>query len=184
MAYVLMRCLLHRANATHFNKSYRRASNFTKLVSMQTLTSQSRSSGWLPQPELTGSDKNWRRLQFLESSLIQERKPELNASIPPMPLSIFTWIVAHSSIFPKRRPQIEIVSEQWPTLVLTQLVLLLRPVVRFKGFGFEVLESEMHCGFERAFFHYIFETKFFGHNKTWESTKKFGVHCLLLLSRS
>ena len=45
-----MRCLLHRANATQFNKSYRRASNVTKLFSMQTLASQPRSSGCLSQP--------------------------------------------------------------------------------------------------------------------------------------
>ena len=45
-----MRCLLHRANVTQFNKSYRRASNVTKLFSMQTLASQPRSSGWLSQP--------------------------------------------------------------------------------------------------------------------------------------
>ena len=36
-----------------------------------------------------GSDNNWRRLQILESLLIQEHKPELNASIPSMPLCIF-----------------------------------------------------------------------------------------------
>jgi len=45
-----MRCLLHRANATQFNKSYTRASNVTKLVSMQTPANQPRSSGWLSQP--------------------------------------------------------------------------------------------------------------------------------------
>jgi len=49
-AYVLMRCLLHRANATQFNKSHRRASNITKLFSMQTLASQPRPSDWLSQP--------------------------------------------------------------------------------------------------------------------------------------
>ena len=48
--YVLMRCLLHQANAMKFNKSYRRASNVTKLFSMQTLASQPRSSGCLSQP--------------------------------------------------------------------------------------------------------------------------------------
>ena len=41
-----------------------------------------------PNPEVTGSD-NWRRLQILESLLIQEHKPELNANIPLMPLCIF-----------------------------------------------------------------------------------------------
>jgi len=35
---------------TQFNKSYRRASNVTKLFSMQTLASQPRSSGWLSKP--------------------------------------------------------------------------------------------------------------------------------------
>ena len=35
---------------TQFNKSYRRASNVTKLCSMQTLASQPRSPGWLSQP--------------------------------------------------------------------------------------------------------------------------------------
>jgi len=49
-AYVLMRCLLHRANTTQFNKSYRRALNVTKLFGMQTLASQPRSLGWLSQP--------------------------------------------------------------------------------------------------------------------------------------
>jgi len=39
-------------------------------------------------PEVVGSD-NWRRLQILESSLIQEHKPELNANIPSIPLRIF-----------------------------------------------------------------------------------------------
>jgi len=38
------------ANATQFNKSYRRASNVTKLFSLQTLARQPRSSGWLSQP--------------------------------------------------------------------------------------------------------------------------------------
>ena len=32
---------------------------------------------------------SWRRLQILESLLIQEHKPELNANIPPMPLCSF-----------------------------------------------------------------------------------------------
>ena len=42
---------LHQwANAMQFNKSHRRASNVTKLFSMQTLASQPRSSGWLLQP--------------------------------------------------------------------------------------------------------------------------------------
>jgi len=40
---------------------------------------------------MVGSDNNWRRLQILETSLIQEHKPELNANIPSMPLYIFTW---------------------------------------------------------------------------------------------
>jgi len=40
-------------------------------------------------PEVIGSDNNWRRLQILESLLIQEHKPELNANIPSMPLCIF-----------------------------------------------------------------------------------------------
>ena len=40
-------------------------------------------------PEVIGRDNNWRRLQILESSLIQEHKPELNANIPSMPLCIF-----------------------------------------------------------------------------------------------
>ena len=44
------RNLINRANTTQFNKSYRRASNVTKLCSMQTLASQPRSSGWLSQP--------------------------------------------------------------------------------------------------------------------------------------
>ena len=39
-------------------------------------------------PEVIGSD-NRRRLQILESLLIQEHKPELNANIPSMPLCIF-----------------------------------------------------------------------------------------------
>jgi len=39
-------------------------------------------------PEVIGSD-NWRRLQILESLLIQEHKPELNANIQSMPLCIF-----------------------------------------------------------------------------------------------
>jgi len=38
-------------------------------------------------PEVIGSD-NWRRLQILESLLILEHKPELNANIPSMPLCI------------------------------------------------------------------------------------------------
>jgi len=33
-------------------------------------------------PEVIGSDNNWRRLQILESLLIQEHKPELNAKHP------------------------------------------------------------------------------------------------------
>jgi len=45
-----MRCLLHRANATEFNQSYRRASNVTKLFSAHTLASQRKSSGCLSQP--------------------------------------------------------------------------------------------------------------------------------------
>ena len=40
-------------------------------------------------PEVIDSDNNWRRLQILESLLIQEHKPELNANIPSMPLCIF-----------------------------------------------------------------------------------------------
>ena len=40
-------------------------------------------------PEVIGSDNNWRRLQILESLLIQEHKPELNANIPSIPLCIF-----------------------------------------------------------------------------------------------
>ena len=40
-------------------------------------------------PEVIGSDNNWRRVQILESLLIQEHKPELNANIPSMPLCIF-----------------------------------------------------------------------------------------------
>ena len=40
-------------------------------------------------PEVIGSDNNWRWLQILESLLIQEHKPELNANIPSMPLCIF-----------------------------------------------------------------------------------------------
>ena len=40
-------------------------------------------------PEVIGSDNNGRRLQILESLLIQEYKPELNANIPSMPLCIF-----------------------------------------------------------------------------------------------
>ena len=40
-------------------------------------------------PEVIGSDNNWRRLQILVSLLIQEHKPELNANIPSMPLCIF-----------------------------------------------------------------------------------------------
>jgi len=39
-------------------------------------------------PEVIGSDNSW-RLQILESSLIQEHKPELNANAPSMPLCIF-----------------------------------------------------------------------------------------------
>ena len=39
-------------------------------------------------PEVIASD-NWRRLQILESLLIQEHKPELNANIPSMHLCIF-----------------------------------------------------------------------------------------------
>ena len=45
-----MLCLLHRANATQFDKSYRRASNITKLFNIPTLAIQPRSSGWLSQP--------------------------------------------------------------------------------------------------------------------------------------
>ena len=40
-------------------------------------------------PEVIGSDNNWRRLQILESLLIQEHKPELNANIPSMSRCIF-----------------------------------------------------------------------------------------------
>ena len=40
-------------------------------------------------PEIIGSDNNGRRLQILESLLIQEHRPELNANIPSMPLYIF-----------------------------------------------------------------------------------------------
>ena len=40
-------------------------------------------------PEVIGSDNNWRRLQILEFSLIQEQKPELNANIPSMSLKFF-----------------------------------------------------------------------------------------------
>ena len=36
-------------------------------------------------PVVIGSDNNWRQLQILESLLIQEHKPELNANIPSMP---------------------------------------------------------------------------------------------------
>jgi len=38
---------------------------------------------------LIGSDNNRRQLQILESSLIQEHKPELNANIPSIPPWIF-----------------------------------------------------------------------------------------------
>jgi len=41
--------------------------------------------------EVIGSDNNWRRLQILESLLIQEHKSELNANIPSMPLCIFDF---------------------------------------------------------------------------------------------
>jgi len=40
-------------------------------------------------PEVTGSDNNWQRLQILESLLIQEDKPEQNAHILSMPLCTF-----------------------------------------------------------------------------------------------
>ena len=40
-------------------------------------------------PEVFGSNNNWRRLQILESLLIQEHKHELNAHIPPMLPCIF-----------------------------------------------------------------------------------------------
>jgi len=39
-------------------------------------------------PDVISSDNNWRRLQILESLLIQEHKPQLNAIIPSMPLCI------------------------------------------------------------------------------------------------
>jgi len=41
-------------------------------------------------PEVIGSNNNWRRLQILESSLIQEHKPELNANFPSMPIFTFS----------------------------------------------------------------------------------------------
>jgi len=80
---------VHRAIATQFNKSCRSASNVTMLVGLQTLASQPRSSGWFHNPEVIGTYENWRRLQILESLLIEEHKPELNANIPSMPLCIF-----------------------------------------------------------------------------------------------
>ena len=40
-------------------------------------------------PEVIGNDNKWQRLQILESSLIQEYKPKLNADIPSMLLCIF-----------------------------------------------------------------------------------------------
>ena len=43
-------------------------------------------------PEVIGSDNNWRRLQILESLLIQEHKPQLNANILSMPLCIFKTV--------------------------------------------------------------------------------------------
>ena len=42
-------------------------------------------------PEVIGSDHNWRRLQILESLLFQEHNPQLNANIPSMPLCILTF---------------------------------------------------------------------------------------------
>jgi len=62
-----MRCLLHRANATQLNKSYRRASNVTKLFSLQTLASQSTSSGWLSQP---WAHSQWQQLATAADSWI------------------------------------------------------------------------------------------------------------------
>ena len=41
-------------------------------------------------PEVIGSDNNWRWLKILESLLIQEHKPELNANIPSMLLCVFS----------------------------------------------------------------------------------------------
>jgi len=49
-------------------------------------------------PEVIGSDNNQRGLQILESLLIQEHKPELNANNPSMPLCIFN--VQHSFMHP------------------------------------------------------------------------------------
>ena len=43
-------------------------------------------------PEVIGTYKNWRRMLILESLLIQEHKPELNANIPSMPLCIFNLL--------------------------------------------------------------------------------------------
>jgi len=40
-------------------------------------------------PGVIGSENNWRRQEILESLLIKEHKPELNANIPSMPLCIF-----------------------------------------------------------------------------------------------
>jgi len=58
-------------------------------------------------PEVIGSDNNGRRLQILESLLIQENKPELNANIPSIPLCIFNQGCneegARGAQFPGRR---------------------------------------------------------------------------------
>ena len=94
-AYVLMQCLLHRANTTKFNQSCRRALNITKLFSMQTLANHPYHRIDFHNPEVIGSDNNWWLLQILESSLIQEHKPELNANTPSMPLCIFNLCFMH-----------------------------------------------------------------------------------------
>jgi len=39
-------------------------------------------------PEVIGTDNDWRPLQILQTLLIQDNKPELNANIPSMPLCV------------------------------------------------------------------------------------------------
>jgi len=99
MAYVLTRCLLHRAHATQFNKSCRSASNVTMLVGLQTLASQPRSSGWLSQPR--GHWHLWTLATAADSWVFIDWRTQTRAECKhPIDASMYFWLVTelHASL--------------------------------------------------------------------------------------
>ena len=76
-----MQCLLHRANATQ-NRIEEQRTSLSSSVCSRHLQANRDHRVDFHNPEDSSSANNWRPLQILESSLIQEHKPGLNANIP------------------------------------------------------------------------------------------------------